>query len=435
MSSATLFGSCPQEPGGLRRIKTDAAMNDALDNRRTRTALLVVLAVACLVRVGLIVSIDRPQEVPRTLAESDAATYYVIADNLLSGVGYRYSEDQPPTARRTPGYPVFIASVFRVFGRDFNAVRGVQCVLDVISAVAVFGLALILTESRAAALLAALGYAIYPPAILSSTYVMTETLYTLLLVVFALACVLALKARNLTLYLIAGIMLGLAVLTRPGVFLLPVAVLVVALFVRRAAWRGLVILMLAFVVTILPWGIRNKHVLGKFTVTSTLIGHNLYKGNHLLSQGAYFWSTDSLLTPDLERRLTGVSEVQRDSILQAEAVKGILENKGAVALLMLKKIPRLWLNLGYGRAPSRQSLALAAAHLLIIGFALFGVFRIPGGIRYLSFVPITTVLLSSFLYLTVASEVRFVFPLVPILLPYSAVGFLTATRRLTGLGS
>jgi 4-amino-4-deoxy-L-arabinose transferase-like glycosyltransferase len=264
---------------------------------------------------------------------------------------------------------------------------------------------------------------------------MTETLYTLLLLVFALACVLALKARNPTLYLIAGIMLGLAVLTRPGVFLLPVAVLVVALFVRRTVWRGLVILMLAFVVTILPWGIRNKHVLGKFTVTSTLIGHNLYKGNHLPSQGAYFWSTDSLLTPDLKQRLKGVSEVQKDSILQAEAVKGILENKGAVVLLMLKKIPRLWLNLGYGRAPSRQSLAIAALHLLIIGFAFFGVFKIPGGIRYLSFVPITTVLFSSLLYLTVASEVRFVFPLVPMLLPYSAVGFLAATRRVTGLGS
>ena len=410
-------------------------MNAALDNRRTRTALLVVLAVACLVRVGLIVSIDSPQEVPRNLAESDAATYYVIGDNLLSGVGYRYSEDQPPTARRTPGYPVFIASVFRVFGRNFNAVRGVQCVLDVVSVAAIFGLTLLLTESRAAALLAALGYAIYPPAILSTTYIMTETLYTLLLLVFALACVLALKARNLTLYLTAGIMLGLAVLTRPGGFLLPVAVLVVALFVRRTVWRGLVILMLAFVVTILPWGIRNKHVLGKFTVTSTLIGHNLYKGNHLPSQGAYFWSTDSLLTPDLKQRLTGVSEVQKDSILQAEAVKGILENKGAVVLLMLKKIPRLWLNLGYGRAPSRQSLAIAALHLLIIGFAFFGVFKIPGGIRYLSFVPITTVLLSSLLYLTVASEVRFVFPLVPMLLPYSAVGFLAATRRVTGLGS
>lgn len=413
----------------------DAAMNDALDNRRTRTALLVVLAVACLVRVGLIVSIDSPQEVPRTPAESDAQSYYVLADNLLSGVGYRYSEDRPPTAWRTPGYPLLIASVFRVFGRSFNAVRGAQCVLDVASVAAIFGLALILTESRAAALLAALGYAIYPPAILSSTYIMTETLYTLLLLVFALACVLALKARNFTLYLIAGIMLGLAVLTRPGVFLLPAAVLVVALFVRRTDWRGLVILMLAFVVTILPWGIRNKHVLGKFTVTSTLVGHNLYKGNHLPSQGAYLLPTDNLFTPDLKQRLAGVGEVQKDSILQAEAIKVILENKGAVALLMLKKIPRLWLNLGYGRAPSRQSMAIAALHLLIIGFAFFGLFKIPGGIRYLSFVPITTVLLSSLLYLTVASVVRFVFPLVPLLLPYSAVGFLAATQRLTGLRS
>lgn len=397
-------------------------------------ALLVILAAACLTRLGIIISIDNPQTVPRTLAESDASTYYVLAESLLDGIGYRYSEDQPPTAKRTPGYPLFITSVFKVFGRNFNAVRGVQCVLDVVTTALVFGLALVLTGSRAAALLAALGYAVYPPAILSTTYIMTETLYTLLLMLFTLACVLALKAKSLTLYLASGIMLGLAVLTRPGVFLLPIAVLVVALFVRRRAWRGVVILMVAFAVTMFPWGFRNKQALGKFTATSTLMGHNLYKGNHLPSQGAYFWSTDSLLTPELKQRLTGVSEIQRDSILQSEAVKMMLENKGGTALLMLKKTARLWFNLGYGRPASRRTLALAVLHSFLIGFAFLGVSRIPSELRYLSIIPITTILFSSLMYLIAASEVRFVFPLIPLLLPYSAIGFLAVIRMQPGLG-
>jgi 4-amino-4-deoxy-L-arabinose transferase-like glycosyltransferase len=409
-------------------------MDSLVNSRRTRIALLVILAAACLVRLGVIISIDNSQTVPRTLAESDASTYYVLAESLLDGIGYRYSQDQAPTARRTPGYPLFITSIFRVFGHNFNAVRGVQCALDLVTTVLVFGLALVLTGSTAAALLAALAYAMYPPAILSTTYIMTETLYTMLLMLFTLACVLALKAKSLTLYLVSGIMLGLAVLTRPGVFLLPIAVLVVALFIRRTAWRGMVILMVAFAVTMLPWGFRNKQSLGKFTATSTLMGHNLYKGNHLPSQGAYFWSTDSLLTPELKQRLTGVSEIQRDSILQSEAVKMMLENKRGTALLMLRKIARLWFNLGYGRPASRRTLAIAVLHALLIGFAFLGASRIPGELRYLSIIPITTILFSSLMYLIAASEVRFVFPLIPLLLAYSAIGFLTVIRTRRGLG-
>jgi hypothetical protein len=80
-------------------------MDSLVNSRRTRIALLVILAAACLVRLGVIISIDNSQTVPRTLAESDASTYYVLAESLLDGIGYRYSQDQAPTARRTPGYP------------------------------------------------------------------------------------------------------------------------------------------------------------------------------------------------------------------------------------------------------------------------------------------------------------------------------------------
>jgi hypothetical protein len=172
--------------------------------------------------------------------------------------------------------------------------------------------------------------------------------------------------------------------------------------------------------------------MGKFIPTSTLMGGNLYKGNHLETQGAYFVSTDSLLTPEIKSQMEGSTEVQRDSILQSEAVKLILSNKREVALLTLKKVPRLWLNLGYGRTPSKKSLVLAAFHLALIGFGIYGLTQIPASIRYLTLVPLTTIVLSSLMYLAVASEVRFVLPLVPLLLPYSARGFLAAVGRSNG---
>lgn len=413
-----------------------------------------ILLLALAIRLAAVIAVDQPQKVPRNLAESDAPTYYVLADHLLDGTGYRYAADLAPTAKRTPGYPLFIASVFKVFGRNFTAVRLVQCALDVVTTYLVFALAVLVLGSAAVGLVAALGYALYLPAIQSTTYIMTETTYTFTLVLAVLVAVLATRMRSYLLYAVSGIVFGIAALIRPGVILLPLALLVVGVLVsvtrhssldrgvgrvlgepprrgfERAPLLEFVILCLAFAVAILPWAVRNQRSVGRMIPTSTLVGANLYKGNHIPTQGAYFMSTDSLLTPDLRARTSAVSEAEKDRILWAEAKKMIFANKKASALLVLKKIPRLWLNLGYGRAPSKKSLALAAAHLVLLALGIFAFLGLPADARALSSIPLTTVVFSTIMYLTVAAEVRFVFPLIPLILPYSALGLVELVGRL-----
>ncbi len=397
---------------------------------RTGTWLIIILAVALALRLGAILAIDDPQQVPRSADESDAPTYYVIADNIIAGNGYTYGEDLPPTAKRTPGYPLFITSIFKIFGRDFNWIRYAQAGVDVLTAYLVFLLAVIVFKTRAVGLLASLAYALYPPAILSSTYILTETLYTFFLVFFAVMAILALRGRGWPFYLVSGIALGVSSLIRPGIVFLPVALLVMALIVRPRAWAGILMLTLAFAVTLLPWVIRNNRDLGKPIPTSTLVGSNLYKGSHLASGGAYPMSSDSLFSDDLKIRLSGAGEVRRDSILRAEAMQTIMSNKKEAALLAVKKIPRLWLNLGYGRRPSAKSLGVAASHCILIALGICGFVTIPSGSRYLAFVQVTTIVFSSIMYLAVAPVVRFVFPLIPLLLPFSARGFLNLMYRL-----
>lgn len=413
-----------------------------------------ILLLALAIRLAAVIAVDNPQKVPRNLAEGDAPTYYILADHLLDGTGYRYAADLAPTAKRTPGYPLFIASVFRVFGRNFTAVRLVQCVLDVVTTYLVFAIAVLFLGSAPIGLIAALGYALYLPAIQSTTYIMTETTYTFSLVLAVLIALLAARVRSHLLYAVSGIAFGISALIRPGVILLPFALMVVGLLVsltkhssldrgvgrvlgeppRRGFERTPVleftILCTAFAITILPWAVRNQRALGAMIPTSTLVGANLYKGNHIPTQGSYFWSTDSLLTPDLKARTSGVSEVQRDRILWAAAKEMIFANKKASALLVLKKIPRLWLNLGYGRAPSKKSIFLAAAHLALLALGIYALFGLPADARVLSSIPLTTVLFSTIMYLTVAAEVRFVFPLIPLVLPYSALGLVKLVGRM-----
>jgi len=421
---------------------------------KPRSWLVVALAAALVARIAVILAIDKPQTVPRSLAESDAPTYYVLAEHLLDGTGYRYAADQPPTAKRTPGYPLLVASIFKVFGRNFTAVRVVQALLDVGTVLMVFAMGMLLFASPAAGALAALAYALYPPAIASSSYIMTETSYTFFLVLAMVLTLFAVRLRSYLSYAVAGLALGISTLIRPGVFLLPAALLAVGLAVALGwsshtgrgvgrvlgerprvgvgprAVKGLVLLGIAFCLVMLPWTLRNQRAMGRFIPTSTLMGTNLYKGNHVATQGAYFWSTDSLLTPAIKSRVAGVSEAEKDRILGAEARKMILANKGAVALLTLRKIPRLWLNLGYGRQPSKKSLALAAAHLALVVLMIYALAAIPPDVRAIGFAPLTTIVFSTIMYLAVAAEVRFVFPLVPLVLPYSALGALLLFGRL-----
>lgn len=400
-----------------------------MTERTQKVLILAVLGISLIIRLGAVARIENPQDVPRSIAESDAHTYYRLAYSLLDGVGYRYSLDSPPTARRTPGYPIFLAFMFKAFGRDFNAVRMAQIILDVISTYLVFVICMLLFQNRLAGILASLAYAVYLPAVISVTYIMTETLYTFLLLAFVATCLLAMKAQRYELFGVSGILFGIATLTRPVPLPLPLVLLVIAMIWKRSLWKGFLVLSVAFSLTMMPWAFRNKRDVGKFVPAGTLTGMNLYKGNHLPTQGQYFLSTDSLLTDEIRAEIAHVNEVQRDSILQAEAIKMVRSHKAETAVLTLKKIPRLWLNVGFTRKPSNRSLAIATFHTLLLLAGAYGLARSPRPTRYLSIIPVTTIVLSTILYLAIAAAVRFVLPLIPLLLPYSAYGFVSLIRR------
>jgi 4-amino-4-deoxy-L-arabinose transferase-like glycosyltransferase len=400
-----------------------------MTERVQKVLILTILGISLVVRLGAVARIENPQNVPRSINESDAPTYYRLAHSLLDGTGYRYSADSPPTARRTPGYPIFLATIFKIFGRNFHAVRVAQSILDTISTYLVYIIGMLLFRNRPAGVLASLAYAVYLPAVIVTTYIMTENLYTFLLLAFVATCLLAMKARRYVLFSASGIFLGLAILTRPVLLPLPFVLLVIAVIWRRSLWKSFLVLTVAFSLTMMPWAFRNKRDMGKYIPAGTLTGTNLYKGNYLPTQGAYFLSTDSLLTDEIRTEIAQVTEVQRDSMLQAEAIKMIKSNKADTAVLALKKFPRLWLNIGYGRKPSNRSVAVAACHTLLLLFGLYGLVRSPASTRYLSIIPVTTIVLSTILYLAIAAVVRFVLPLIPLVLAYSSYGFVSMIKR------
>ncbi len=234
--------------------------------------------------------------------DDDGRFYAQIARNLLDHRGYSGEEEEPyvPTYARVPGYPVFLAGVYSVFGRDNNtAVRFIQISLDVVTCWLVALLAVAWApigwerEKRRRAMLIALALAAACP--FSAVYVttiLTETWATLLVTAFVLVATLGLKSElcktSAALWLAAGLLGGVATMFRPdsalflggvGVMLLIAGLLQTFARLRRSSEEpgregarpilattlvSLLALTIGFASVLAPWTIRNARVFGVF---------------------------------------------------------------------------------------------------------------------------------------------------------------------------
>src|SRR5260221_3348614 len=148
---------------------------------RSRRLLLAAILVCCVVgRGAYVVHLSHSNEIETT--KGDTPTYLGPANELVDH-GRFDSATLPGGAEflRTPGYPVFIAAVYRVFGENDNtAVLLVQVLL---SALTVF-LAYLLAArvwSVPIGLLAALFVTLDPLQTITSATLLTEVLDALLL--------------------------------------------------------------------------------------------------------------------------------------------------------------------------------------------------------------------------------------------------------------
>src|SRR5438128_8666200 len=129
--------------------------------------------------------------------DDDGRFYSQLARNLLEHRGYSGEEEEPyvPTYVRVPGYPLFLAGVYTVFGVDNNrAVRVVQATLSTASCWLIALLAYAWSPAewqfrrRRRAMLIALALAAACPfTAIYVTTILTESWAILLTVAFGLA--------------------------------------------------------------------------------------------------------------------------------------------------------------------------------------------------------------------------------------------------------
>ena len=201
----------------------------------------------------------------------DSESYLGPAFELARGLGFDLS------LKRTPGYPGFIALIIAVCGEDMRALVFAQHVLGVLTATLAYVLGR-LTFGFAVGLAAGLLTAVNGALVLAEHTVMTEALFVPLVIGALTALVAALRSSRAWLYILAGILLGVATLTRPVAQVLVPMIPMAILLVTRS-WRSTVVpsavFVGAFAAVVLPWVLWSVAEQDTATVGSlgqTLVG-------------------------------------------------------------------------------------------------------------------------------------------------------------------
>jgi 4-amino-4-deoxy-L-arabinose transferase-like glycosyltransferase len=356
---------------------------------------LIVLALTVVLGLGLrAYAVVNPVQTPA----DDSHAYYALAKALYEegsygGPTFHDSSDW------SPGAPLlYAASFYATGGPREGTARIVEALLGVAAILVVFALGNRL-GGRATGLIAAFAVAIYPAFIHSTGELMSEPVAIFTLPSAVLAFLWASEQERLRAWLLPGFLFGLTAMIRPEYLVIGAAFVLLALIRvgRERGWRpgaeGAALLLVAFVLPMVPWTIRNYDALGRFVPISTGGGKALYVGTFLPADGEYQRVKALLAKRYLHRDLDPNSEaldevnptrlfnrvadrypdLPRDSALGKIGKQNFShyfdEDPIGYLGMTVRKVGRIWSS-GVGEAMS--STGGRAMQLLIVALALAG---------------------------------------------------------------
>jgi 4-amino-4-deoxy-L-arabinose transferase-like glycosyltransferase len=326
----------------------------------------------------------------RRFLTNDSSDYVTLAYDLRAGYMNPNSPMFAMGLLRTPAYPVFLAASLRPFEGSLHVPVAVQIAVGTLTVWLTILLAARLVGPRAS-IWAGLVLAVDPVSALYPCLLLPETLFTALLAGGVLAWLHALERNSSWWSCAAGLLLGVAALTRPiGVFV-PVLVAGSALLRRRQGVRAILAIVMFFGASIpaVAWVAKNRLLTGSavFTIIgdSSLLDYRA-AGALAMDEGipieqargrlwARFWSTAKPGMDVLE-----LSRRQRSLALEV-----LSEHKAAALWTWVDGVVRLFAETGLAvvrsltglsapgteSAPNRAALFIMAL-ALALGYAATG---------------------------------------------------------------
>jgi 4-amino-4-deoxy-L-arabinose transferase-like glycosyltransferase len=304
----------------------------------SRTTLLLLFTGAFAVRLAFVFAYG---PVAPPVDWGDDSRYDAIAYKLVTE--HRYDNTWYP-----PGYPLFLAGVYYLFGRSWLVLRILQAAVGAAACAVTCRLGT-WRFSRRAGILAGLILAVYPGHVYWSWRLMGESLYMLLLVLgVLLGCTLLQKPR-VGGAMILGLVVGYAQLVKSNLFLFPPLLLVWFLFSARGAIgkriRCVAAILLGMVLMSAITPLANlMSPMRKAVLLPGNAGNTLWQGNNPLADGNYI---SAQYTPEgkafieshgFSERLEKADPAEKDRIFRSLALIWIRENPSKFLVLVLRKL-------------------------------------------------------------------------------------------------
>lgn len=332
--------------------------------------LLVVflLGFACRAGLGLVQHLRRAQ--PAKLTFPDEQQYWLISRSMRAGEGM--ADELGFQAGRMPLYPGLLA-LFPDSATGVLLAKAMQWIIGGLTAAMVALLATRLADRRVG-WLAGLLVAFDPHLVYFSSLLLTETLFVLSLTLLALALVRVVFPRNAVArvdgrreanassaelaatkvcvgagkakppafrhWFAVAVAACLVVYAREAGLAIVAAWLLLAVVAQRfkpAACLGVVVVVVAVVLALLPWAARNKSVTGQWVWLTTRGGISLYDGLGPQADGS-----SNLGDVKQSQEVRDLSEVAYDAHFRRAAWASLRDDPARILRLSGNKLLRTW---------------------------------------------------------------------------------------------
>ncbi|MDR0267661.1 glycosyltransferase family 39 protein [Paenibacillus sp.] len=230
---------------------------------------LLIFALATYLRLDFLTSVNHH-------ITHDTLNYDIMVRQLLEKGIYAYKDTQP-NAQVTPGYPLFMAAVYKMVDYQhhdpFPYIRYIQAGLSLVTLWLMYTIARRLAGTKVAIIVLLIS-SVYPPFVWSNGAVLTETLACFFLVLYIRLQLTAFEKNTWTFALLSGSVMGLLVLTRPEFLILIVPVYIFHFLWKKELRLTLKLLMFTCIgtgVILSPWVIRNLVSLHQVVIASTQV--------------------------------------------------------------------------------------------------------------------------------------------------------------------
>lgn len=401
--------------------------------------LILIISIGLLIRLYLIFTIEEP-------IDKDAAQYYNIANNILAK-NMCSIDGIHPTAVRSPGYPLIIAMVISIAGKNVNTIYVFQALINLATIILVY---LSLKRAGVSSVHRVTTIVIFT---FSTSFVYVNVLYAEITAMFFVSLIIysnidqRLKKIPVTKSIIIGVLTGSLIYIRPTFLYFPFFLLINIPFTkhlfRKSRTKELLITAITAVMIVAPWTIRNNLIFQKWIPLVSLGGCALWQANVEISERTVWYSVTDIQKYEAQRtysanlqnelinnyrkkyKISGQEEL--NSFLFRKGIQNIINHPLRYMLLSFNRFLIFWFSPPIGATTLKSIhpiifiLALLFKYLLTI-LAIWGLYRMAhhNWEQY-------SLLILMVLYLTLLHSLghaiqRYFLPVVPVF--YFSLGFL-----------